>query len=311
MELLENRVAFITGGASGIGLGMARAFLKAGMKVVITYRSDEHLRSALTQLRGQEDRVHAIKLEITERDSVEHAAEQAERRFGPVHVLCNNAAVGITAPVVSATIADWNWAIDVNIRGVINGIQSFLPRMLAHGQEAHILSTASMGGLFHGSNVGVYNTTKYAVVGMMEALRADLSGTNIGVSVLCPGLVDTDIHMTERFRPPHYANSGDPASDAERLRRADLFKRNILSCGMDPLEVGELVVEGIRRNHLYILTHPEYESGIRERFEAIMAAVPDTPPPPKRVQAEVRVLRNSMYALERDRRVRANTTTPV
>lgn len=307
METFDRRVAFITGGASGIGLGMARAFVSAGMKVVITYRSEEHLRAALAHFRGQEQNVHPIRLEVTERESYLSAADEAERKFGAVHVLCNNAAVGITVPVAGATFEDWDWAIDVNIRGVINGIQTFLPRILAHRQGGHILSTASMGGLFHGSNVGIYNTTKYAVVGMMEALRADLAETNVGVSVLCPGLVNTDIHMTDQSRPKRYARSNGSELEAERARHAAAwFKQNIITHGMDPLEIGEMVLHGIRRNDLYILTHPEYRAGIAERFEAIMASLPQTPEPPSaRVRAEARVLRNPLYALERDRRLNA------
>jgi NAD(P)-dependent dehydrogenase (short-subunit alcohol dehydrogenase family) len=303
MRDLAGKVAFITGGASGIGLGMARAFVAAGMKVVITYRNPEHLSAALAFFRGHEPCVHAIELEVTDRDAMRRAADRAERVFGHVHVLCNNAAIGITVPIVEATFDDWDWALDVNVGGIINGIQTFLPRIRSHGQGGHIVSTASMGGLFNGANVGIYNTTKYAVVGMMEALRGDLANTDIGVSVLCPGLVDTNIHETETTRPERYSQSARQLDPAERQARAAWFKQNILLAGMDPLEVGELVLDGIRENHLYILTHPEYEAGLRERFEAILASFPrERMPPEARVRAEARVLRHPMYALERDRR---------
>ena len=301
MKEIAGRTAFITGGASGIGLGMARAFVAAGMQVVITYRSEEHLRSALTHFDEYRHRIHAIQLEVTDREAMERAAEEAQRVFGNVHILCNNAAVGIMVPVAEATFADWDWALGVNLGGVINGIQTFLPRMRAHGEESHILSTASMGGLFIGSTVGIYNTTKYAVVGLMEALRADLVGTGIGASVLCPGLVNTDIHLTEKSRPQRYARSS--RSSEPDPQRAQWFKQNVLALGMDPLELGTLALQGIRRNDLYILTHPEYEIGIRERFEAILASLPrDVSAPQQRVQAEARVIRHPMYALERDRR---------
>jgi NAD(P)-dependent dehydrogenase (short-subunit alcohol dehydrogenase family) len=301
MKEVAGRTAFITGGASGIGLGMARAFVAAGMQVVITYRSEEHQRSALTHFGGDRHRIHAIELEVTDRKAMERAADEAERVFGNVHILCNNAAVGIMVPVAEATFADWDWALGVNLGGVINGIQTFLPRMRAHGEESHILSTASMGGLFIGSTVGIYNTTKYAVVGLMEALRADLTGSGIGASVLCPGLVNTDIHLTEKSRPQRYARSSQ--SGEPDPQRAQWFKQNVLALGMDPLELGTLALQGILRNDLYILTHPEYEVGIRERFEAILASLPrDVSAPEQRVRAEARVIRHPMYALERDRR---------
>jgi NAD(P)-dependent dehydrogenase (short-subunit alcohol dehydrogenase family) len=224
-----------------------------------------------------------------------------------VHILCNNAAVGITVPVAEATFADWDWALGVNLGGVINGIQTFLPRMRSHGEESHILSTASMGGLFIGSTVGIYNTTKYAVVGLMEALRADLAGSGIGASVLCPGLVNTDIHLTEKSRPQRYARSSR-SSEQESSQRAEWFKQNVLVAGMDPLELGALALQGIRRNDLYILTHPEYQVGIRERFEAILASLPrEGSAPEERVRAEARVIRHPMYALERDRRADQNS----
>jgi NAD(P)-dependent dehydrogenase (short-subunit alcohol dehydrogenase family) len=304
MDNVIGKVAFITGGASGVGLGMARAFVAAGMKVVITYRSRAHLTSALAGFPDAEPNLHAIELEVTDREAMKRAADEAERRFGNIHILCNNAAVGITVPIVGASYEDWDWAIDVNIGGVINGIQTFLPRMRAHGEGGHIVSTSSMGGIFIGGSVGIYNTTKYAVVGMMEALHADLTGTEIGASVLCPGLVNTDIHLTEQSRPERFRRTGANPSEPDRDARAAWFKSTVLEAGMDPIEMGERVLRGILRNDLYILTHPEYEQGIRERFEAILAALPREQPPPRRVQAEARVIRHPMYARERDRRLR-------
>jgi len=304
MKDVAGKVAFITGGASGIGLGMARTFVEAGMKVAITYRNEAHLDTALTHFRGRESSVHPIRLEVTDRDGMERAADEAERTFGNVHVLCNNAAAGIMVPIIDASFDDWDWALAVNIGGVVNGLQTFLPRLRAHGEGGHILSTASMGGLFLGSSVGIYNTTKYAVVGMMEALRADLLGTEIGVSVVCPGLVNTNIHTAEEWRPQQYARSGQSMEPAERAQRAAWFKENVICAGMDPLEIGQLVLRGIQRNDLYILSHPEYEDGVRERFEAILASFSkDTAPPERRVRAEQRVLRHPLYALERDRRL--------
>ncbi len=304
MRDLTGQVAFITGGTSGIGLGIARAFIDAGIKVAVSYRCDEQLQRAWEYFHGSERHVHAIQLDVTDRDGMERAAEEVERVFGRVHILCNNAAVGITVPVAEASFGDWDWALAVNVGGVINGIQSFLPRIRAHGEGGHILSTASMGGLFIGGNVGIYNTTKFAVVGLMEALRSDIADSNIGVSVLCPGLVDTDIHLSELKRPARYARSGRALDQSTHAARAALFKHNVLSLGMDSLDVGRCVLHGLRHNHLYILTHPEYEAGLRERFEALLAAMPDeSPAPAQRVRAEENVIRNAIYSEERDRRL--------
>jgi NAD(P)-dependent dehydrogenase (short-subunit alcohol dehydrogenase family) len=301
MKNVEGKVAFITGGASGMGLGMARVFSKAGMKVVIADVHRDHLDSAMEKFRGANPGVHALQVDVADRAAMTRAADEAERVFGKVHVLCNNAGVGIVGPILEATYDDWDWGMGVNLGGVINGVQTFASRIRKHGEGGHIVTTASMSGLL-GGVAGIYATAKYAVVGFMETLRPELEPFGIGVSVFCPGLVNTNIHEVEKHRPAQYGNT---TYRAPSEKRAQFMKAKILPSGMDPLEVGERVLRGIRRNDLYILTHPEYEPGLRERFAAILASFPvEGPPPPARVAAEAVVLRHPMFAAERDRLLR-------
>lgn len=301
MKNVQGKVAFITGGASGMGLGMARVFVHAGMSVVIADIRRDHLEQALTHFKGAERSVHAIELDVADRAAVLRAADETERMFGKVHVLCNNAAVGILGPATDATFDDWDWGLSVNIGGVVNGVQIFLPRIRAHGEGGHIVTTASMGGIFAAGTAAIYNTSKYAVVGYMEALRSELEPLGIGVSAFCPGLVNTNIHEVEQLRPAKFS---DTTSRDAALARAGIMKEKVLPAGMDPMEVGERVLRGILNNDLYILTHPEYEQGIRDRFEAILASIPveQEQPPAARVAAEAIVLRNPIFAAERDRK---------
>lgn len=303
MKNVEGKVAFITGGASGMGLGMARVFVRAGIKVVIADVRRDHLDQALAYFKGAEHSVHAIELDVADRAAMWRAADETERVFGKVHILCNNAAVGIIGPALDATFDDWDWGLGVNIGGVVNGVQIFLPLIRAHGEGGHIVTTASMGGIFAAGVAPIYNTSKYAVVGYMEALRPELEPLGIGVSAFCPGLVNTNIHEVEQLRPEQFSetNSRDAA-----IARASMMKEKVLPAGMDPMEIGERVLRGIRNNDLYILTHPEYEQGIRDRFEAILASIPveKEQPPAARVAAESMVLRNPIFAAERDRKLR-------
>jgi NAD(P)-dependent dehydrogenase (short-subunit alcohol dehydrogenase family) len=303
MKNVEGKVAFITGGASGMGLGMARVFVRAGIKVVIADVRRDHLDQALTHFKGAERSVHAIELDVADRAAMLQAADETMRVFGKVHILCNNAAVGIIGPAIDATFDDWDWGLGVNIGGVVNGVQTFLPRIRAHGEGGHIVTTASMGGIFAAGMAPIYNTSKYAVVGYMEALRPELEPLGIGVSAFCPGLVNTNIHEVEQLRP---AKFGDTNSRDAAMARASIMKEKVLPAGMDPIEIGERVLRGIRNNDLYILTHPEYEQGIRDRFEAILASIPveKKQPPAARVAAESMVLRNPIFAAERDRKLR-------
>jgi NAD(P)-dependent dehydrogenase (short-subunit alcohol dehydrogenase family) len=300
MQDVTGKVAVVTGGTSGIGLGIAKAFAAAGAKVVVTYRTGRHL-DALDYFREHPEMVvHPIQLDVTDRAAMSRVADEVQGIFGDVHILCNNAGVGVLSKVMDATYDDWDWSIKVNIGGAINGIQTFLPRILAHGQGGHIVTTASMGGIFLGGAAGVYNTTKYALVGMMEVLKAELEPFNIGVSVYCPGLVDTNIHESEAGRPKEYANT-NPRLNAEQLAS---FKLRVLSAGMDPAEAGRAVLEGVRRSDLYIFSHPEFYEGVKERFDAILMSLKgdSSGVPHARLQAEAATLRHPLYSSELSRK---------
>jgi NAD(P)-dependent dehydrogenase (short-subunit alcohol dehydrogenase family) len=304
MKDVEGKVAFITGGDSGIGLGIARACTDAGMKVVITYRTKAHLDDAMKLLANAGDRVHAINVDVTDRAGMEKAAVETAEVFQKVHLLVNNAGVGIIGGLSKATYDDWDWGMSVNLNGVFNGIRTFLPRMQAHGEGGQVVATSSLAGLLGHGPAGVYTASKFAVVGMMEALRAELDGTNIGVSVFCPGLVNTNIGSSGRNRPANLADAGfkpDPKMMAQ-MREAMKNMKGPLP-GMDALDAGRRVLQGVRSNDLYILTTPEYEAEFRARGEAIVASLPtDVNPPEARVTMGRMILGKQVYAAERDRR---------
>ena len=240
MEDVEGKTAFVTGGASGIGLGMATAFVGAGMNVVIADLRPDHIASALEQFAGsgRSGNVHAITLDVTDRDGFAHAADEAERVFGHVHVLCNNAGMGILGPVTLARYDDWDWGLGVLLGGTINGIQTFVPRMLVHGQGGHIVNTSSMAGVLPIPGAAIYITAKAAVIGLSEALRSELAGEGIGVSAFCPGPVQTNIREGGRTRPERYGDSG--YTELER----ELEERPNSPLWMDPVECGERVLAG-------------------------------------------------------------------
>jgi NAD(P)-dependent dehydrogenase (short-subunit alcohol dehydrogenase family) len=276
---VKGRTAFVTGGSSGIGLGIARVLSAAGMKVVFTYKSVAHRDTALASFPKDNPGVHAILLDTTDRDGMVRAADEAGRVFGNVHLLCNNAGIGLPAQITSVSWQDWDWAMDVNVNGVFNGVRTFLPRMLKHGEGGHIVTTSSSAGLVAGT-LGVYVTTKFAVVGMMESLRTEMAGRNIGVSVFCPGLVRTQIFDADRNRPASHGavqGHGGPPPLLPGSGPVDL-----MGAAMDPLEVGRQVLDGVRRNDLYILSHPEFAPAAKQRQQLIMASFSKQPVPPAR-----------------------------
>ncbi len=294
---VRGRTAFITGGSSGIGLGMARAFSAAGMKVVFTYMRAEHRDAALALFPKGNAGVHAIRLDTTDRDGFERAADEAREVFGAVHLLANNAGVGIPALASQCSYQDWDWAIDVNINGVFNGIRTFLPRMLEQ-DEGHIVTTSSSGGLVAGM-LGVYCTTKFAVVGLMESLRVEMQGRNIGISLFCPGLVRTQIMDSNRNRPAAHGavqTAGGPPPGLVDAPPVDL-----MADAMDPLTAGEGVLAGVRNNDLYILSHAEFAPYVRQRFEAMEASWSKDAPPPGRAAA-VATFTPDLYRQEAERR---------
>jgi len=269
VQEVAGKTAFVTGGASGIGLGMATAFAGVGMNVIIADLRRDHIESALEALDGKP--VRAIELDVTDRDGFARAADEAESVFGHVHVLCNNAGMGILGPVTQARYDDWDWGLGVLIGGVVNGIQTFLPRMRAHGEGGHIVNTSSMAGVLPIPGAAIYITAKAALIGLSEALRSELAGEGIGVSAFCPGPVQTNIREGGRTRPEQYADSG--YAELER----DLEERPNSPLWMDPVECGERVLTGILDDDLYIFTHREFREGAEERFQSMLASFPDEP----------------------------------
>jgi NAD(P)-dependent dehydrogenase (short-subunit alcohol dehydrogenase family) len=310
MRDVEGKVAFITGGDSGIGLGIARAFTDAGMKVVITYRTRAHLDDAMKLLAGAADRVHAISVDVTDRAGMEKAAAETVQVFGKVHVLVNNAGVAVIGGLSRASYEDWDWAMSVNAGGVFNGVRCFLPRIQAQGEGGQVVSVSSLAGLLGHAPAGVYTASKFAVVGMMEALRAELADTNIGVTVFCPGIVNTNIGSSARNRPAGDAAAApkmDPGFKMDPAMMAQLQKAMSQSHGvppgMDPLDAGQRVLRAVRNNDLYVLTTPEFESEFAARGAAILAALPTdvSVSQPREIMGRM-ILGKTPYAAERDRR---------
>lgn len=287
MQEVEGKVAFITGGSSGIGLGIAKVCADAGMKVVISYRTKKNMERAMAQLAHAGSRVHAIELDVTNRPGMESAAARTVKLFGKIHVLVNNA--GIAYPAASlgeSTYDDWDRMIGVNLTGIYNGLRAFLPYIKAHGEGGQVVTTSSVLGLIAFGPLGIYTASKFAAVGMMEALRSELASKNIGVSVVCPGYVNTFIGI-QRNHPDVEKQMAEAASGP----------------GMDPVEVGRIVLRGIRNNDLYILSHPEFEQGIRDRNEALIASIPDDLHSSEALVSAERVeLRNPIYTAELDRK---------
>ncbi|MGZ6006414.1 MAG: SDR family NAD(P)-dependent oxidoreductase [Rhizomicrobium sp.] len=288
MERVGGKTAFVTGGASGIGLGMARAFLGAGMNVVIADIRQDHL-DAATRSVGGGNRVHAIKLDVTDRAAMARAAEETSRVFGKLHLLCNNAGIGLAGPLKFATYDDWDWTLGVNLGGTVNGVVTFLPLLLAHGEGGHIVNTASMSGILPHPGAGMYTTSKCAVIGLSEVLRSELGADNIGVSAFCPGPVQTNIAQSGETRPANLSNTGYAEFDKRRQANSNSHLY------MHPDKVGERVLAGVRRNELYIFTHSEFGDGIRERCDAIVAAIPDLPKNPEFEAAVPFLLHNPIY----------------
>lgn len=269
MQDFAGKVAFITGGGSGVGLGQAKAFAQAGAKIVIADIRPDHLDQALGYFRGIGTPVHGILLDVTDREAYERAAQETERVVGPVQLLFNTAGVSMFGPLEKSTYADYDWMMGVNFGGVVNGIQTFVPRMIARGKGGYIVNTASMSGLIASGPAGIYSASKFAVVGLSEALHQSLDAYDIGVSVLCPGNVNTNIAECIDTRPEHLKDSGYHI-DADVMTAF----RNIYSAGMDPVELAGHLMDAMRRNRLYVIPYPEMRQRLADHFETVLACFP-------------------------------------
>jgi NAD(P)-dependent dehydrogenase (short-subunit alcohol dehydrogenase family) len=266
---LQGKVAFITGGASGIGLGQAKVLAEEeGMKVVIADVQQNRLDEAKEYFQGGNAAFHAINLDITDRDAYARAADEAQEVFGPVQVLMNTAGVSVRVPVEQATYEDWDWHIDVNIRGTINGIQTLLPRMIQHGAGGHIVNCASISAFFAIPTAGPYTMTKYALRGLSESLRVELKAHDIDVSCLCPGSVNTNFLDVGVTRPAKFAKTGfvdDPDAHV-------LVKKHMES-GFDPVELARRTVTGMKRNDLWIFPYPEFVFSMEAKHKLLIESL--------------------------------------
>ncbi len=270
MDDLSGKTAIVTGAASGIGLGIATALAEAGANVVLADIQKEAVEAAAHGLSGTNKRVMPVRLDVTQEQSVLDALAEAERAFGKLHIACNNAGVPMHGvPLVEVPEADWRFALGVNVWGVIHGIRHFVPAILKHGEEGHVVNTASVAGFQNrrGTNQGPYSMSKYAVVSLSEALEIELEGTPVGVSVLCPGPVATNIAEGARNRPDHLGGPGDSAHDAAVLAE------RLAATGLDPKRVGERVVDAIRTKTFYAFVSAVPADTIRARHRRIEAAL--------------------------------------
>lgn len=275
----QGKTAFITGGVSGIGFGISRAFAEAGMRLILSYRNEDYRAEAE---RWFHENGHPlprfIKLDVTDRAGFAEAAEQA----GKVHVLVNNAGVSVFGPTDEASYADYDWIMGVNFGGVVNGLVSFIPKIKAHGEGGHIVNVASMAAYLSGPQAGIYTASKFAVRGLTESLRFNLAPHNIGVSLMCPGLTKTNAWDSALRRPSNFAASGfQPADKAELEQFGTAF-----DLGMDPLEVGQKTLAGMTENRGLILTHPEFAEDFEEIYRTSLDALPKEEVPEGRLHIE-------------------------
>ncbi|HEY1724760.1 MAG TPA: SDR family NAD(P)-dependent oxidoreductase [Steroidobacteraceae bacterium] len=292
MKNLPGKTAFITGGASGIGLGIAKALLGAGVNVAIADIRDDHLRQATEEL-GTPERVLALKLDVTNRTEFSHAADAVEARFQKIHILCNNAGVAVVGPISLATYADWDWVMGVNLGGTINGVVTILPRIQKHGEGGHIVNTASMSGLMPHPGATIYGTSKGAAVAMIESMRAELEPEGIICSAFCPGAVQSNIAEAGKTRPVALADTGYAEADRRRQQGKSFFHLY-----QTKEQVGDRVLQGILHDELYIMTHSEFRQGIEDRTQAMREAVPDLPENQEYKNTFSVLFRNPIHAAE-------------
>ena len=284
MGRLDGKVAVITGGASGLGLAMARRFAREGMKLTLGDVEEEPLRRVEQEFRRSGIPVLAIRTDVSRGHDVERLAEKTLATFGAVHIVCNNAGVGPGGVVWENTTADWEWVLGVNVWGVIHGVRVFVPIMLRQNTPCHVVNTASVAGLLSVPGMGIYCVSKHAVVTLSECLYHDLAarGAKIGVSLLCPAYVPTGIADSERNRPAMLHNPPRPRSP-EDLEREQMMRHAVESGRISPDDVAQMVFDGIVQDRFYILTHPRIKAAIGTRVQDILEDrnPTDTSRPPK------------------------------
>ncbi len=275
MQNFEGKTAVITGAASGIGLALAERAAAARMNVVLADIEEQALEQAVRQIEQRQVRAIGVAANIMLEESVNALAERAISEFGKVHLLCNNAGVASAGSAGKAVweLADreWDWVMGVNFYGVLYGLRAFVPHMLAHGEDSHIVNTASLAGLLPGG--GTYGVSKHGVLALTEGLQRDFNerGANIHASVLCPGFVKTRIGEAERNRP---AEQADAELSAETSEMMAAVMNDMLSRGKAPAEIADIVFDAVAENNFYILPHPAWDEFVRARTEQILARGP-------------------------------------
>lgn len=277
MKDFKNKVAVVTGGASGIGRAMADRFAAAGMKVVLADVEQTALAQAAAEITATGAETLAVRTDVSKAADVEALARATLDRFGKVHVVCNNAGVAISSPCWTHTLADWEWVLGVNLWGVIHGVRVFTPILLAQAEDGHIVNTGSVAGLMSGPGMGIYNVTKHSVVTLSETLYQELAmmGARVRVSVLCPGFVKTRIFESARNRPGELADTVPPQPGSMEMEQ---MGRLLLAGGLEPKVIAERVFDAIQAERFYILPHPEFKERVKSRLEDIMAERNPSPP---------------------------------
>jgi NAD(P)-dependent dehydrogenase (short-subunit alcohol dehydrogenase family) len=286
----KGKTALITGGVSGIGFGIARAFSNAGMTLILTYRNEAYREEAERWFHDHgREAPNFVKLDVTDRLAWAKVADEV----GAVHVLVNNAGVSVFGPTDEASYDDYDWIMGVNFGGVVNGLVSFIPHMKAHGEGGYIVNVASMAAFCAGPQAGIYTASKFAVRGLTESLRYNLAPYKIGVSLVCPGLTQSNAWDSALKRPEKFGHSGFAEPDQAELAQFG----TAFELGMDPLELGERVLRGMTEGRGLILTHPDHREDFEDINRALMGALPDDPIPAGRAQIE-RLRREANRAAE-------------
>jgi NAD(P)-dependent dehydrogenase (short-subunit alcohol dehydrogenase family) len=267
----RGRVAVVTGGGSGIGRSLAHAFAQRGARIVLADIEKPALDAVAAELEKAGSEVIALRVDVADPRQVAQLAESAHEAFGNVHVLCNNAGIGLGGRIQDLSLEEWDWTLRVNLFGVIHGLHAFLPRMLASGEPCHIVNTASILGLMPMPGLAAYNASKYAVVAISETLALECAGTNVGVSVVCPGWVKTRIAESDRLAGPEIP----VRATTPELQQMQALIRGLIGSGADPDDVARCVLDGIEKRSLYVLPNTEtLWGGVRARLDAILAAGP-------------------------------------
>ena len=269
MQDFEGKVAVVTGGASGIGLAMATRFAAEGARLVLADIEEDALEQAAAGLRDGGAEVLTVQTDCGDAASMDNLAEESLGHYGSVHIVCNNAGVGGRGRMWELSVNDWEFVLRVNLWGVIHGVRVFAPHLVER-DEGHVVNTASMAGLVSTAGSGPYNVSKHGVVTLSETLYGELrdAGSNVGVSVLCPGIISTNLRNSERNRPDHLRDLSDEELEARTQRTPGFSDRSRLRA-LEPEWAAECVVEGVRANRFYILTHEDHEGQIARRHEAI------------------------------------------